>query len=329
MPGSRSITLLAPATVSGRGLFTGTPGAVTIRPAPPRHGIRLRRTDLRVEGGTFPATVGHVVPEARRTVLAADPEALRAAVSAGGPGAAATMASVQTVEHLLSALWGLGITDALVEVEGPEIPAGDGSADPFVEALLGAGLTAAGDKGSAPTPTPAIIREPIRVRDGGSLIEALPLDEPVLQAALAGTGPAAFFTYHLDYTEFPIAALAAAACRRIPAQTASIALPLLADDRSRTEYARRVAPARTFCLVEEAQAMRQAGLFTHLSPRDMLVIGDDGPIANAYRLDCEPARHKLLDLIGDLALCGRPIVGRIIATRSGHAQNHEMARQLR
>jgi UDP-3-O-acyl-N-acetylglucosamine deacetylase len=90
-------------------------------------------------------------------------------------------------------------------------------------------------------------------------------------------------------------------------------------------YAREVAPARTFCLESEARAMQAAGLFKGLSPRDLLVIGERGPIENQYRFENEPARHKLLDLIGDLALAGRPLVGEVVATRAGHALNHEMA----
>lgn len=316
-------------SISGRGLFTGVPAEVTLHPAPAGHGVRFRRADLTGEGGcAFAATVGHVSPEARRTVLAADPDGVRAAVSAGGPSAAGSLATVQTVEHLLSALVGLGITDMLVEVRGPEIPAGDGSSRDFVEAALGVGLVEAAATPGAEGPAPVVVIEPIRVCEGGSVIEALPLSPTERAAAAAGEGPAAFYTYNLDYSNFPIAALAEAACRRIPPQGASIALPLIADAQSRERYAREVAPARTFCLAEEAQAMRSAGMFTHLTPRDMLVIGDDGPIDNRYRLDGEPARHKLLDLIGDLALCGRPIVGRIVATRTGHAQNHEMARRL-
>lgn len=326
-----SSTLAAPVTLSGVGLFTGAPASLTIRPGAPGSGIGFQRTDL---GGperdrVIPALATHVVPESRRTVLAADPIGVREAMNAGGPGAAGVMAAVQTVEHLLSALAGLGVRDALVEIDGPEVPIGDGSAGPFVEALL----PALGDAAPAEGAT-IVVREPVRIVEDGSVVEALPLSPSERAAAESGAGPAGFLSYHLDYSNFPIGALASAACRRVPAQRASIALPLTAAGAGRDEYARSVAPARTFCLAEEAQAMRRAGLFAHLTARDMLVIGDDGPIDNAFRFvgadgrSDEPARHKLLDLVGDLSLAGRPIVGRIVATRSGHAQNHEMARRL-
>lgn len=322
---TRRHTLAREATVSGVGLFTATGATVRLRPAAAGAGIVFHRTDLPRDQAArpIPALASHVVPESRRTVLAADPDAVRAAVAAGGAAGAmaATLPTVQTVEHLLSALAGLGVSDVLIDVAGPELPIGDGSAGFWVEAVLAAGVVPADGAGRGAAAV--VINEPIRVSDGGATVEALPLE--------AGDVPGVEFRYHLDYSDFPIAALAAIACKRVPAQEASIAWPLTPDDASRGAYGREVAPARTFCLAEEAQAMRAAGLFKHLTPREMLVIGDQGPIDNAWRFENpanEPARHKLLDLIGDLALCGRPIVGRIVATRSGHALNQELARQL-
>src|SRR5690606_8732256 len=99
-------------------------------------------------------------------------------------------------------------------------------------------------------------------------------------------------------------------------------------DGTAAMYTREIAPARTFCTDREAEAMRRAGLFANLSPREMLVIGPDGPIENTCRFENEPARHKLLDVIGDLSLVGRPIQADIVARRSGHALNHELARLL-
>jgi UDP-3-O-acyl-N-acetylglucosamine deacetylase len=327
-------TLASPATHSGIGLFTAAPVRLTIHPAPAGKGLAFRRTDLSgpARDQLIPALATHIIPESRRTVLAADPEATRAMIAAAGPAVAASLPTVQTVEHLLSALAGLGVTDAIIDLDGPEIPIADGSAFPFVEAILSAGLTSSPHHPLTSSPAhPIILTEPIRLADNGSLIEALPLCPTELAAAKVGAGPATYFSYHLDYSNFPIAALAPIACRRVPPQNALFSLPFNATTATRNEYARQVAPARTFCLAEEAHAMRQAGLFTHLTPRDMLVIGDEGPIENKYRFDHppnEPARHKLLDLIGDLALAGRPVFGRIVATRSGHAQNHEMARRL-
>lgn len=319
-PGPPPCTLAHSVAVDGRGLFTGQPATATLRPAAAGTGVVFRRIDL-TGSPSIPARADHIVPESRRTLLSADPR---------DPAAP----SVQTVEHLLSALAGLGITDTAIELSGPELPIGEGSASLWTDAIFNAGTrpaqlgTAEATSSSGSARLPAIVREPIRLAAGGAVVEALPLSPSELDAAMSGRGPSAFYTYHFDFTACPIPALKAEACRRVPAQSAAIALPLTPTEASRSEYAHEVAPARTFSLLEEAQAARSMGLFTHLTPRDMLVIGPEGPIENALRFDNEPARHKLLDLLGDLALCGRPIVARIVATRSGHAMNHDLARRL-
>jgi UDP-3-O-acyl N-acetylglucosamine deacetylase len=282
-------TLAKPASVSGFTLFTGKEASITIRPSPGGSGIVFRRID--VPGSKdIPADAAHIVPESRRTVLSARP---------GDPLAP----TVQTVEHVMSALAGLGVTDALVEVTGPEIPIGDGSARPFVEAISGAGLAAPTSDGAE---EPVRIEEPVVVGDAAAKIEALPSSTGKIGLEL---------TYRLEY---PPGA-------PIPPQEASIFIPL---GEPAAGYGAEVSGARTFCLAQEAEMMRKAGMFAHLSPKDMLVIGPAGPIDNAYRFPNEPARHKLLDLVGDLALCGRPVIGRIVATRTGHAHNHAMARAL-
>jgi UDP-3-O-acyl N-acetylglucosamine deacetylase len=282
-------TLSRPASFSGITLFTGVSTSITIHPSHDGSGIRFRRTDL-PGAPIIPATVAHVVPESRRTVLSANPSDKSAP-------------TVQTTEHLMSALAGLGISDALIDLAGPELPIGDGSARLFVEALLAAGLVPT----SSTHAPPAVVTEPITLNDGASRIEARPRP--------SSARPGLDLTYILEYP----------AGAPIPAQSASMFIPL---DAPAQGYAAEVAPARTFCLAQEAQAMRQMGLFAHLTPREMLVIGPGGPIDNTYRFDNEPARHKLLDLLGDLALAARPINASITATRTGHAHNHAMARAL-
>lgn len=281
-------TIAHPESFSGITLFTGVQTSITIRPAS-AGGIIFRRVDLPGEPA-IPATVAHIVPESRRTVLSANP-------------ADKTAPTIQTTEHLMSALAGLGITDALIDLSGPELPIGDGSSRPFVDALLAAGHVSLG-----PSPTPiATVTTPIILDDGKSLLEARPRP--------AAARPGLDLTYILEY---PPGA-------PIPAQSASIFIPL---DAPAQGYAADVAPARTFCLAQEAQAMRQMGFFAHLTPREMLVIGPHGPIDNTYRFDNEPARHKLLDLLGDLALAARPVNATITATKTGHAHNHALARAL-
>lgn len=279
-------TIRRRAVVRGRGLFSNTPSAVMIRPGEPGSGINI--TDA--AGRTYPADIRHLSAEPIHPAFAGVAARNTTLVSPDGPPA------VATVEHVLSALVGLGITDAIIECSGPEIPIADGSAAPFVDAINDASITALDEPAHTIT-----IEHPIKIEsdDGSAWITLEPADHTE-------------YSYHLDFgTGSPIAASAAA------------------WDGTPEDYTAHIAPARTFCLQHEAEAMQAAGLFKSLTPADMLVIGSEGPIDNAYRLDHEPASHKLLDLIGDIALAGRPIVGRITASRSGHALNHRAAAALR
>ncbi|MBL0922319.1 MAG: 3-hydroxyacyl-ACP dehydratase FabZ [Phycisphaerales bacterium] len=313
-------TLARPASLEGVGLFSGRPVTVTLRPAPADHGVVFRRVDL-PGSPLIPVRIDHVVDRARRTAIkapASDPEQ-------GGP-------VVETVEHCLSALAGLGVDNALIELDAEELPIGDGSALPFIELIERAGV----DEQDAPR-RPLVVTEPVTVRaPAGAGIEgvliALPNDAPALELVydldFGSSGPlrrqVAAFT--LAYAQQPaaFAGVMAGAAHGPGSNGAASAV----DAFRASPYITDVAPARSFALLAEAQAMRAKGLFAHVSPRDMLVIGDEGPVDNEYRFADEPARHKLLDLLGDLALAGRPIQGRIIASRSGHALNQRLARAL-
>lgn len=269
-------TVGSAAVVRGRGLFGGAEVTATIRPALAGQGVRFRRTDLS-GAPDIPALVDRVTERSRRTALQEGD------------------AVVETVEHVLSALAGLGIDNALIELDAPEMPAGDGSAQPFVDAIQDAGIVEQDAARSA-----FVVDEPITVREGDAMLSVLPSD-------LAETE----MLYVLDYgPHSPIQ-------RQIHTFTVTP-----------TSYIEQIAPARTFSTRDEAEALWQRGMFKHLTPRDMLVIGESGPIENAYRLEGEPVRHKLLDLVGDLSLLGAPIRGRIVAVRSGHSLNHRMARAL-
>lgn len=276
-------TLASPtAEIAGRGLFSGKAASLRILPAPPGSCIAFQRADLPTTP-VIPADLRALAPSspARNTNLAISPTAI-----------------VMTVEHILSALASQGVTDALIELRGPEVPIGDGSSAVFAQALRFAGFT----DSPAPNTTPIAPREPITVESGNARITARPRSAPGVS-----------YTYELDYG--PGAP--------IPPQSATWS----GDAKT---YTATIAPARTFCLQAEAEQMRAAGLFKDFSPRDLLVIGPSGPIENSYRFPDEPARHKLLDLIGDLALVGggRPIQADITATRAGHALNHQMAKAL-
>lgn len=285
-------TLRAPATLAGRGLFTGAPAEVTILPRS-EPGIVFRRADL-PGAPPVPALASHVGSDprlpGRNTILSLDPSR--------APGA--DNPSVLTVEHVMSALAGLGVTDADVRLSAPELPISDGSALDFCRVVAAAGTTDAG------AVDPIVVTERLVVRDerAGAEIVADPPEG-------RGGSPGLVLSYTLEYS-------AGGPARQTFACTLDPAT-----------YARDVAPARTFCLRREAEALRAAGLFAWVTPRDMLVLDESGsPIDNALRFPDEPARHKLLDLLGDLALAGAPIVGRISATRSGHALNAAMARLL-
>ncbi|MGA0286927.1 MAG: UDP-3-O-acyl-N-acetylglucosamine deacetylase [Phycisphaerales bacterium] len=274
----RQRSLAAAVVVSGRGLLGGEMAEARIEPAPADSGILFERADLDPPV-RIPAVVDHAVSLARRTTLRSGET------------------SIDTVEHCLSALAGLGIDNAVIRLRGPELPCGDGSALPFVDAMLDAGIV------ELDAPRRVFrVREPIVIEEGGGSIAALPTSKPGLQVV-----------YELDYAD---------RSDRIGRQT-------LSYDPNRLDYRREIAPARTFSLKEEAEALQAQGLGTHLSPKDVLVIGEDGPIENAFRFEDEPVRHKVLDVLGDLSLVGRPLQARIVAGRSGHALNRRLAMRLR
>lgn len=287
-------TVSGPVTFEGVGLFSPLHTRIEVRPAPAGTGVVFHRIDLPGQP-QIPARVGHVATAPRKTVLVAR------------PGDAASGVGVHTVEHLLSGMVGVGLTDAYVEVAGAEIPMLDGSAEPFARGLLQAGLVPA--QGSVNgSCAPIVVTRPVRVERGNAWAEAVPLNpgEPARLVA----------EYRLDYG--PGAPMAA--------QRATFVLDYGSPDAA--AYLREIAPARTFATLDEALAMRQAGMFSHLREGDTLVIGPQGPVGGPYRLPDEPARHKLLDLLGDLALAGRPIFARVTASQSGHALNHELAAAL-
>ena len=278
-PGARrQRTIASQATVSGKGLMLGVDATLSILPAPPDHGIVFERTDLE-RPVIIPALVSNVIPNSRRTTLKAGD------------------VTIETVEHCMSALRGLGIDNALLRLHGPELPCGDGSAMPFVEPVRAAGIA----EQDAPRRT-FRLSETVSVTEGDASITAIPADSPGGMRVM----------YDLDYG--PNAT-------RIPHQAWSF-------DPDRDDYAREIAPARTFSLREEAEALWQAGLCRHLTPRDVLVIGDDGPIQNEYRFPEEPVRHKVLDAIGDLALVGTVVECQVIANRSGHGLNRQLGMKL-
>jgi UDP-3-O-acyl N-acetylglucosamine deacetylase len=204
-------------------------------------------------------------------------------------------ASVEMIEHVMAALAGLQIDNCEVWVDQPEMPGCDGSSLPFVEALCGAGSV----EQSAVRPR-RVIRETIRLGTDRSWIEARPCcsGKTLLQ-------------YELDYGEGG----------PIGRQTREILL-------SPEAFIDALAASRTFVLESEAAALQAQGLGQRTTFRDLLVFGPDGPIDNRLRFSDECVRHKLLDMVGDLALAGCDLVGRFTAYRSGHRLNAELVRAV-
>jgi len=273
----RQHTLSSEISLNGPGLFSGEPATLTFAPAGVGEGI----TFLREQDGktaSIQALVRNVMKRPRRTCLRNG------------------TLFVETVEHCLAALSGLGVDNAVVKVVGGrigELPGVDGSSLPFVEAINQAGVVEQdADR------HPLIIKKPIQVSMGDATLAALPGPTDRLEVIYDFEAPA-------------------------PLGRQIVAFTLGSDD-----FAKTIAPARTFVFEAEAQALRERGLGRHLTPRDLLVIAPEGPVDNAFRFTDECARHKVLDLIGDLYLIGRPLRGRLVAHKSGHELNHLMAKRL-
>ncbi len=270
-------TLAGPAVVEGIGYWSGQDVSVEFRPGAPESGIAFVRRDL-PGCPRIPATIECRSDMPRRTTLC----------RAG--------AGVGMVEHIMAALAGLHVDNCEVWADQPEMPGCDGSALPFVEAILGAGIV----EQDAP-------REQYVVQN----VFRLGTEDAWLEVRPAG-GEKTILRYDLDY---------------------GIGNPI-GRQSLETVLAPRffhlnLAPARTFMLEIEADALRAQGLGQRATPRDLLVFGADGPIDNRLRFPDECVRHKLLDLVGDLALFGADLVGRFHAYRSGHRLNAEMVTALR
>ncbi len=206
-------------------------------------------------------------------------------------------AEVHTAEHLLAALSGLYVDNIFVEIDGAELPGLDGSARGFVRTLRDLGFEEQGAVRSL-----IEIEKPVFLGDEKGSIQVLPDDEFRVE-------------YLLDYDHPFLKEL-------------WFDLALGRSDDAADFFENEVAPARTFCLEEEALTLLKAGLGKGADFSNTLVIGGDGPINNKFRFSNEPARHKLLDLLGDLYVLGCHIKGRVIAKKSGHRLNNLFVKRL-
>ncbi|MBK7378871.1 MAG: bifunctional UDP-3-O-[3-hydroxymyristoyl] N-acetylglucosamine deacetylase/3-hydroxyacyl-ACP dehydratase [Ignavibacteriales bacterium] len=289
-------------TISGVGLHTGTFCTMTFKPAPENYGIRFIRLDL---GGRpeISATADNVVDVSRGTTL--------------GIGEA----KVYTVEHVLAAIVGLQIDNIIIELDGIEPPIGDGSAMPYVEPLLKAGF----QQQEAPK-------------------DYLIIDQTVM--------------YHNEEKQIDIVALPLDSYRvtvMVDYQNPALGSQHTGMFDLEKEFVNDFAPARTFCFLSEIEQLVNAGLIKggdidnaivivdrnpsqpeldtlseKLGIQNKLTLGENGILNNVkVRFKNEPVRHKLLDLLGDLALIGAPIKAQILAARPGHRANVEFAKMVR
>lgn len=203
--------------------------------------------------------------------------------------------SIETIEHCLAAINALEIDNLVIEVNGPELPAPDCSCSEYFKTLKRAGLVEQNVSRKE-----YVIRKPITITAGDTSIYALP-----------HSGNGLSLTYDLDYGGHTGIGRQIFSCQLTP-----------------DSFERHLAPARTFLLEAEAKQFQARGMGTHIGPRDLLVINSDGPIKNSYRFPNECVRHKIADLVGDLALVGRAVKGRVVAYKSGHALNQQLARKL-
>lgn len=204
-------------------------------------------------------------------------------------------ASFQMVEHLLAALAAMEIDNCFVAVDAEELPGLDGSSAAYVEALRNAGLIV-----QAHAKKRLVVTETIRIEDNGSWIEASPSHDG-----------RAYFEYRLSFDD----------STPISPQTFGLHL-------TPYQFIREVSRARTFVTESQATQIRSSGLAAHVTNQELLVIGNNGPLENKFHYPNECARHKTLDMIGDLALAGLELVGRFVSFRGGHNLNGTMAKHL-
>ncbi|CCW36038.1 UDP-3-O-(3-hydroxymyristoyl) N-acetylglucosamine deacetylase [Chthonomonas calidirosea] len=265
-------TLASAISVRGTGIHTGASATVHLRPAPTNFG-RI----FWIKGQTVPATAEYVVETQRCTTLGN------------------AQIRISTVEHLLSALFALEVDNVLIEVEGPELPILDGSAWPWVEAIMEAGII------SQEEPVPIFyLQEPLSVAMGKSVAECTPA--PVLHLCVKFVSE--------DW----------------PEGTASAELQL--GSQSIALYKDRIAPARTFALRKEVEALLAAGLARGGTLENALLIDPPHCFSSPLRVEYEWVAHKLLDLIGDLALVGACFNAHVEVYRPGHTINTKLAQAI-
>lgn len=270
-------TVKGPIYFTGRGLHSGKPARLTIRPAMAEHGIWFCRTDIETGDKMIPARYDVVRQSPLCTTLVND-----------------CGVSVGTVEHVMAALAGCGVHNALIEIDGPEVPILDGSAVPFVRGIMQRGLR----------------RLPASIRAFEVLKEVT-----VTQGDASATiSPSSVMRidFHIDFVDAAIGQ-----------QSKSL-------NMSNGSFARELSDSRTFCRKGDVEKMQASGLALGGTPGVNAVVFDGDLVTSpgGLRHTDEPVRHKMLDALGDLALAGAPLVGHYTGVRAGHTLTNQLLREL-
>ena len=270
-------TLKSAVTLTGGGLHSGKPASVVIRPASAEHGIWFKRTDLSLGDRLIPARYDVVLQSPLCTKL----------VNASGT-------SVSTVEHIMAALAGCGVHNALIEIDGPEVPILDGSAIPFVRAIMQRGVQHLGASVRAYE-----VLKPVEVTMGDARARIAPSDVMKIE-------------FHIDFED------------------AAIGKQSKTLNMSNGSFARELSDSRTFCRQADVEAMQANGLALGGAPGENAVVFDGGRVVSpgGLRHADEPVRHKMLDALGDLALAGAPLIGHYTGVRAGHSITNALLRAL-
>src|SRR5438128_12379896 len=267
-------TLGKAATLSGTALHTGEKVTLNLQPAPADHGIKFKRKDLQEEP-TIDAKIENLKTVERATTI--------------GEGSV----RVHTVEHVLAALWAMGVDNAIVEMDANEPPIGDGSAQAYVDLIRKAGVVAQEEPRKF-----FDVREPMHVESKtGALLVLLPDDK--FRISCTQAGPNNQFAQFLSLEVAPAI------------------------------FEREVAPARTFVYYEDVRPLMDKNLIKGGSLENAIVVRGDAVLSKEpLRFADEFVRHKILDIIGDLALIGHRIRGHVVAVKPGHGANAELARAV-
>ena len=269
-------TIKSAVSFHGIGLHTGRNVSLTIHPASAEYGIWFRRTDVEVGDTLIPARWDSVISSKLCTKIE-------------NPSGA----SVSTVEHVMAAIAGCGIHNALIEVDGPEAPILDGSATQFVQGILGRGIRTL----DAPVRIIEIL-QPVEVREGNAVARLEPSD-----------------AFEIDF--------------QIDFADGAIGKQNMHLNMANGTFVRELCASRTFCRQSDVDAMRANGLARGGTLNNAIVVdGDEVLSPGGMRYKDEAVRHKMLDALGDLALAGAPIVGRYVGERAGHALTNKLLRAL-